>query len=175
MIVNTFANICDISSTHVGCDLCKGQQLRFCELLGIPLEYKKPIVLIWECEIDRKVDTTEHGLIEILLPIGGANKKDIGMRLEAVDFPQESGQDSATGLVHLVAPLCRDGVYFIDEDDAFAEGLRTGLEKVAEFMFAFAIVFAHYAFQRHIYQRNTHLLGYYLRRRCLPASRRPLE
>ena len=65
-------------------------------------------------------------------------------------------------------------VDLVDEDDALAHGLGS-FEDLGEPAFRFTVVFRHDGFERHVNQRDAHLLRDDFGARRLPTPRRPFE
>lgn len=144
------------------------------EVFGVSFEDGCAGVFVGEGEVDGEVDPAEHGGVEVDLPVGGADEEDVGAGLEAVDLPEEGGEDAPAGLVHVGAPVAGERVDLVDEDDHLAQ-LLAQLPHLRQLRLALPVVLAHYRLRGDVDQRDVHLLRDYLRACRLPRPRRALE
>lgn len=131
-------------------------------------------MFVGEGEVDGEIDPAEHGGVEVGLAVGGADEEHVGGGLEAVDLPEEGGEDPPAGLVHVGAPVAGQRVDLVDEDDHLAQ-LLAQLPHLRQLRLALPVVLAHYRLGGNVDQRDAHLLRDYLRARRLARPRGTLE
>ena len=117
-------------------------------------------------KFDGEIDSTQHSLIEVSLPVGCAYQENVRRGFKTVDFPQESWENSSGGFMHAIVARSSNSINLIDENDWFPESFA-GVPDLCEFLFAFSVVLRHNALERHVDQWYLDLLSYDFRTCCL--------